>query len=104
MNRLTATVMSSTFLSVANAITWSAFFLLLALVCVIIFVWMYFYVPETKGRSLEDMSAYFAEITGDHSILEAEQMLYNRPDDGLADTDRRRESDDAQAETEGVMA
>ena len=29
------------------------------------------YLPETKGRSLEDMSRYFAEITNDRSILDA---------------------------------
>lgn len=34
------------------------------------------YLPETKGRALEDMSQYFAEITGDRSILEAEESLY----------------------------
>ena len=37
---------------------------------------MYVYLPETKGRSLEDMSQYFGEITGDRSIFEAEEMLY----------------------------
>jgi hypothetical protein len=37
---------------------------------------MYIYLPETKGRALEDMSQYFAEITGDRSVLEAEETLY----------------------------
>lgn len=41
---------------------------------------MYAYLPETKGRALEDMSQYFAEITGDRSILEAEETLYRRDD------------------------
>jgi hypothetical protein len=36
---------------------------------------MYYYLPETKGHTLEDMSVYFAEITGDTSILEAEANL-----------------------------
>lgn len=80
MNRVTATIMSSTFLSVANAISWSGFFILLAIVCLIILGWMYVYLPETKGRALEDMSQYFAEITGDRSIIDAEHVL-RQPDE-----------------------
>ena len=36
---------------------------------------VYFYLPETKGRSLEDMSIYFAEITGDRRMLDAEARI-----------------------------
>lgn len=71
-NRATAFFMSSTFLSLANAIGWGGFFLLLVMVCLIVIGFVYFFVPETKGHSLEDMSVYFAELTGDKSILEAE--------------------------------
>ena len=74
-NRVTATLMASTFLSTANAITYSGFFFLLAAVCVIVLMFLYWNLPETKGRSLEDMSLYFAEITGDRSILEAEEKI-----------------------------
>lgn len=45
---------------------------------------MYVYLPETKGRPLEDMSQYFAEITGDRSILEAEEIMYRNDDPSLA--------------------
>lgn len=76
MNRATATIVSSTFLSVARAMTFAGFFIMLSLVCIVILIWMYVYLPETKGRSLEDMSQYFGEITGDRSIFEAEEMLY----------------------------
>lgn len=78
MNRVTATIVSSTFLSVARAMTFAGFFIMLSIVCLIILVWMYIYLPETKGRSLEDMSQYFGEITGDRSIFEAEEMLLYR--------------------------
>ena len=74
-NRLTAALMSSTFLSTANAMTWTGFFLLLVLVCILIIGFVYVFLPETKGRSLEDMSMYFAEITGDHKILDAEARI-----------------------------
>lgn len=74
-NRITATLMASTFLSVVNAIGWVSFFFMLAGVCVLVAIFIYFLLPETKGRSLEDMSVYFAEITGDTSILEAEKKV-----------------------------
>lgn len=52
LNRLTATLMSSTFLSVANGIGWSGFFLLLAIICLVVFAFLYVFLPETKGRSV----------------------------------------------------
>ena len=48
---------------------------MLAGVCVVVAVFVFFLLPETKGRSLEDMSVYFAEITGDNDILEAEKKI-----------------------------
>ena len=75
MNRVTATLMSSTFLTTATAMTYAGFFLLLAGVCIIVLGFFYWFLPETRGRPLEDMSLYFAEITGDNSILEAEAKL-----------------------------
>lgn len=74
-NRIVATLMSSTFLSTANAIGWGPFFILLAGVCLVVLVFVFLLLPETKGRSLEDMSVYFAEITGDTDILEAEKQI-----------------------------
>lgn len=78
LNRATATLMSSTFLSTAHAIGFGGFFCLLGVICVIVFGFIYTYLPETKGRSLEDMSVYFAEITGDRSVLDAETELARR--------------------------
>lgn len=75
LNRATATLMSSTFLSTAHLMGWSGFFLLLCCICLIVFGFLYIFLPETKGRTLEDMSVYFAEITGDDRILEAEATL-----------------------------
>jgi len=75
LNRVTATLMTSTFLSTAHAMSWAGFFFLLVIVSLIVMVFLYYFLPETKGRSLEDMSIYFAEITGDRSILEAEDRI-----------------------------
>lgn len=74
-NRIAATLMASTFLTTSAALGWAGFFLLLAGACVVVFAFIYFFLPETKGRSLEDMSLYFAEITNDSAILEAESKL-----------------------------
>ena len=75
MNRVTATLISSTFLSVADAMSWAGLFLLLSIVCAIVAIFLYIYLPETKGRSLEDMTIIFAEITGDRSVLELERQM-----------------------------
>jgi hypothetical protein len=77
-NRIAATVMASTFLSTAQGMGWGGFFLLLSFVSLIVCAFVFKYMPETKDRSLEEMSLYFAEITGDNSILEAEKQLANR--------------------------
>ncbi|GAX25840.1 hypothetical protein FisN_6Hh122 [Fistulifera solaris] len=75
-NRAAAFFMSSTFLSLANAMGWGAFFLFLMAICLMVIAFTYFFVPETKGRSLEDMTVYFAELTGDKSVLEAEAKIH----------------------------
>ena len=77
-NRAVATIFASSFLSVANAMSWSGFFIMMTVVCLIVLAWICIYVPETKGKSLEEMSKLFAEITGDTSVLEAEETLYRR--------------------------
>ena len=82
LNRLAATIMASSFLSVAEAIGWSGYFLTLAIASTVVFGLMHNYLPETKGRSIEDMSSYFAEITNDTSVLEAEAKIRRRQEYG----------------------
>jgi hypothetical protein len=43
---------------------------------VMVFLWQM--LPETKNRSLEEMSLYFAEVTGDQSVVEAEASVKAR--------------------------
>jgi len=78
LNRLTATLMASTFLSTAHAMGFGEFFFLLAFICLIVLAFLYKFLPETKGRSLDDMSEYFAEIMGDQSVLQAEIELVQK--------------------------
>lgn len=99
-NRIVATAMASTFLSTSNAIGWGAFFVLLAVVCVLVCVFVFFLMPETKGRSLEDMSLYFAEITGDTEILEAEKRVSSSGGGGVEMT----ETAPTQAKLSGELA
>ena len=81
-NRVTATLMASTFLSTANAIGWTGFFIMLAAISFVVCVFVYFFLPETRGRSLEDMSLFFAELTGDTSVLEAEKKIIEKRQSG----------------------
>lgn len=74
-NRVTATLLASTFLSVANAISWPGFFAMLSGICAFSAIFLAIYLPETKGKSLEDMAVYFAQITSDRSILDVEEKL-----------------------------
>merc|ERR1712013_198030 len=78
MNRLSATVMASTILTMVHILSWTGYFLIIALICVAITIFFLLYLPETKGRSLENMTTYFAEITGDNSILDAEKEVQER--------------------------
>jgi len=76
LNRTTATIISSSFLSLAEAISYGGFFILLAVNCVGVILFFYYYLPETKGKSLEEMSLYFAKITGDEKFLQAERKIH----------------------------
>jgi len=78
LNRGVSTLYSLTFLSVTAAITYQWFFLMLSIICMIILIWIHYFVPETKNRSLESMSLYFATITGDQSILNEEKKRLSR--------------------------
>uniref|UniRef100_I1R1R1 Major facilitator superfamily (MFS) profile domain-containing protein n=1 Tax=Oryza glaberrima TaxID=4538 RepID=I1R1R1_ORYGL len=59
VNRLTCSVMSMTFISVADGITMAGCFFLYAGVAAAACVFVYARLPETRGRSLEDMDALF---------------------------------------------
>ena len=56
-----AFIVSVTFLSLIAAIGEVATFLLFAVMCVIAFVWIMGKVPETKGKSLEEIQEAWAE-------------------------------------------
>lgn len=90
INRAMAALVTTTFLSVKNALTWPGFFMLISTSCAMIASFLYFYLPETKGHSLEDMSLYFSQITGDTSIVDAERQLRDEAK-GAAGTEQKQE-------------
>ncbi len=69
-NRAVSAIMDFSFLPLHNAITWSGVFLILMFLSIVIAVLIHVFVPETTGRSLEDMAVYFASLTGDRSVLD----------------------------------
>jgi len=81
LNRVIATIVTSTFLSVAGAITWAGFFFIQTFVCLVVAIFFFIFVPELKGRPLEDTSLYFAEITGDRTVLEIDKVMELRQKD-----------------------
>ncbi|CAB9501469.1 Putative polyol transporter 2 [Seminavis robusta] len=79
INAATGTLMASTMLITVNTITWPGYFTLVAWICLAIAGILYYALPETTGHSLEEMSLYFAEITGDFSVLDAKRSVRVAP-------------------------
>ncbi|KAJ9538703.1 hypothetical protein OSB04_031436 [Centaurea solstitialis] len=59
VNRLVSGVVSMTFLTISNEITFGGMFFMLSGVMVAATVFFYFFIPETKGKSLEEIGAIF---------------------------------------------
>ena len=69
VNRLIATLLSGSFLTLVNSMTYSGyfgFFLVVTTACV---VYVYYLIPETQGRSLEQMSSLFQRTKRDSGML-----------------------------------
>jgi len=74
-NRLVSSVMTISVLSIVNAIGWNYYFLGLSVLCFVGVIFFYIYLPETKGKSLEEMVELFATITNDKTVFEMEKEL-----------------------------
>ncbi|XP_027358635.1 probable polyol transporter 6 [Abrus precatorius] len=59
VNRLVSGIVSMSFLSVSEAITFGGMFFVLSGVTVVGTLFFYFFLPETKGKSLEEIEALF---------------------------------------------
>ncbi|KAL6656854.1 hypothetical protein ACP70R_004634 [Stipagrostis hirtigluma subsp. patula] len=69
-NRVTSGVITMTFLSLAKAITIGGSFFLYAGICALAWVFYFTYLPETRGRTLEEMGKLFG--MADTDMAEAE--------------------------------
>jgi len=77
-NRFTGFLFATTFLSTANAMGYGSFFLMVGFLSILVCAYLYFLLPETNGKTLEEMTVYFAEVTGDTAVLGAENKILNR--------------------------
>jgi len=72
INRLASGIVASSFLSITEALTTTGAFLMFGIIATGSFVFVYKMVPETKGKSLEEMEAFFQDLvdgTPDHVEL-----------------------------------
>ncbi|KAE9600306.1 hypothetical protein Lal_00046189 [Lupinus albus] len=61
VNRLMSGIVSMTFLSISEAITFGGTFIVLAGVSMIATIFFYYFLPETKGKSLEEIETLFED-------------------------------------------
>ncbi|KAK7369943.1 hypothetical protein VNO80_11991 [Phaseolus coccineus] len=61
VNRLVSGVVSMTFLSISDKITFGGMFLVLAGIMVLATAFFYVFMPETKGKTLEEMETLFED-------------------------------------------
>jgi hypothetical protein len=52
-------------------------YIFFAVFCVISFVWVWFAVPETKGKTLEEMDEVFNDRSGVEDVAKKERVLRN---------------------------
>ena len=61
-NRLFSALVATTFLPIMHATSASAAFFSLGIICLLFSIFVWKYVPETKGRKLEEMEDYFNSL------------------------------------------
>ncbi|KAL8266122.1 hypothetical protein R6Q59_003466 [Mikania micrantha] len=68
VNRVTNATVSMTFLSLINAITIGGAFFMFAGMSILAWIFFYFFLPETKGRSLEEMEQVFTRVKKSRNV------------------------------------
>jgi len=62
LNRFIGGLIGVSFLTVSNALTMSGTFYLLAVISFLYLIFVFKYIPETKGKKLEEMESYFNDL------------------------------------------
>ncbi|KAB5552625.1 hypothetical protein DKX38_009936 [Salix brachista] len=74
VNRLVSGVTSMTFLTISNKITFGGMFFVLSGVMVAATAFFYVFMPETKGKTLEEIGALFEDKNTNSSIDDGREM------------------------------
>ncbi|KAJ6742839.1 SOLUTE CARRIER FAMILY 2 FACILITATED GLUCOSE TRANSPORTER [Salix viminalis] len=74
VNRLVSGVMSMTFLTISNKITFGGMFFVLSGVMVAATAFFYVFMPETKGKTLEEIGALFEDKNTNSSVDDGREM------------------------------
>ena len=76
VNRLVSGVVSMTFLTIAKEITFGGVFFVLGGVMVVATLFFYLFLPETKGKTLEEMETIFEDKSraSNSGIMEMRNM------------------------------
>ena len=61
INRLVSGLVASSFLSLVDLLTASGAFMLFGVIALLFLVFVYFWVPETRGKPLEHMSVFLEQ-------------------------------------------
>ncbi|KAH0970452.1 hypothetical protein GBA52_022608 [Prunus armeniaca] len=75
VNRLVSGLVAMTFLSISREITFGGMFFALAGIMVVGTVFFYFFLPETKGKSLEEIGVLFEDQVHEEEEEENHKML-----------------------------
>lgn len=98
VNRLVSGIVASTFLSISHGLTPQGAFFAFGLVSTLSYLFVFKLVPETRGKSLEEMEAFFAKLVegGVGSNVELDQL-----DDATDDSPREERQFDKLATDDG---
>lgn len=79
VNRVTSGVISTTFISLYKAITIGGAFFLFAAIAAVAFTFFFTCMPETQGRTLEDMEVLFGHFISWRKAFKDKQQQTNDP-------------------------
>mmetsp|Transcript_14668 Transcript_14668/g.17793 ORF Transcript_14668/g.17793 Transcript_14668/m.17793 type:complete len:447 (+) Transcript_14668:450-1790(+) len=91
-NRIVSAVVASSFLPWAKAVGFATYFFCFAILAFFVWILIFFYVPETKGKTLEAMADYFEKRATPSTRFS---------DTGRIDTSQHIEDDDQEDGREG---